>query len=393
MTSTFRAGSYRAVLALPAAVPTFGAALTGRLSYGVLPLAVLFTVHAATGSYTPAGAAIAGFGLATILLPLKARLPGALLLLAVACAAALIAMAVLPSAPAAVYVLLAVAAGLFAPPLGPAMRANWRALTKGTELLGRAYSLDSVCEEALYLIGPLVVGVLLAVASAAVALLVTAALLLVGTAGMTMSHRSSVERQQLFGLGALRARGLPPMLGGLLVAAAGLSVAATCVAVRAQNHGQPAAAGYIDAALAVGSVAGGLLWGRRRHRRAHVSHLAGLTVALATGVGIAAFAGNLVVLGVVMATAGLAVAPLFVVSYLAADELAPPPHRTEASAWVNVANNLGSAAGSSVAAVVADHVDVTTGFVMGAALLCSSALWFLLCRRKARLTEFTGNTP
>jgi hypothetical protein len=372
---------------LPATVPTFGAALVGRLSYGLLPLAVLFTVHAATGSYTPAGGAVAGFGLTTILLPLKTRLPRALPVLGVGCAAALTTIALLPSAPAAVYVLLAVAAGLCAPPLGPAMRANWRALTEGTDLLGRAYSLDSVCEETLYLVGPLAVGVLLAVASAAVALLVTAGLLVAGSAGLAALGRASAERQPLFGVGALRARGLRPLLGGLLVAATGMSMAITCVAVRAQTHGQPAAAGYIEATLAAGSVAGGLLWGRLRHRRGHVWHLGGLTAALAAGVAVAAVADNLVVLGAVMAATGLAVAPLFVVSYLAADEFTPPPDRTEASAWVNVANNLGSAAGSSVAAVVADRAGTTAGFVIGSVLLALSALCFLLWRRMARLTK------
>jgi predicted MFS family arabinose efflux permease len=55
------------------------------------------------------------------------------------------------------------------------------------------------------------------------------------------------------------------------------------------------------------------------------------------------------VLGVVLAFAGVAVAPLFVVSYLASDDVTPAQQRTQASTWINTANNLGSSAGASIA--------------------------------------------
>jgi hypothetical protein len=68
------AGSYRAVLSLPSALRTFVPALGGRLAYGLLPLATLFTVQQTTGSYAAAGLALAVFGLASITLPAKSRL-------------------------------------------------------------------------------------------------------------------------------------------------------------------------------------------------------------------------------------------------------------------------------------------------------------------------------
>ena len=74
MSRATRAGSYRDVLLLPSALRTFVPALAGRLAYGVFPLATLFAVHQATGSYATAGLAVAAFGLASITLPAKARL-------------------------------------------------------------------------------------------------------------------------------------------------------------------------------------------------------------------------------------------------------------------------------------------------------------------------------
>ena len=128
MSSTSDAGSYRAVLALPYAAPTFGAALVGRLSYGLLPLSVLFTVQQSTGSFATAGGVVAVFGLTSILLPLKSRLvdrhgqASVLAPLALLCAGALAAMAFLAwsaSAPAPAYLALGIVAGLGTPPTGP----------------------------------------------------------------------------------------------------------------------------------------------------------------------------------------------------------------------------------------------------------------------------------
>jgi hypothetical protein len=72
LSSTASTGSYRAVLTLPDAAATFGAALAGRLAFGLLPLAMLFTVQHATNSFTTAGSVLACYGLTSVLLPMKA---------------------------------------------------------------------------------------------------------------------------------------------------------------------------------------------------------------------------------------------------------------------------------------------------------------------------------
>ena len=118
------AGSYRAVLLLPFALRTFVPALGGRLAYGLLPLATLFTVQQATGSYSDAGLSLALFGLASIFLPAKARLADThgprrvLPWLALTCSLALTGAAFTPWP-----VPFVALAGLAAPPLGPALLA------------------------------------------------------------------------------------------------------------------------------------------------------------------------------------------------------------------------------------------------------------------------------
>jgi predicted MFS family arabinose efflux permease len=183
---------------------------------------------------------------------------------------------------------------------------------------------------------------------------------------------ASGERVQ-FSIGPLRSAGFLPVMLTILITAIGISIAITCVAARAQTQGLPAAAGYIEATFALGSVVGGLAWGRRRHTRCVSTHLTCLIAVLAAGIAIAAAASNLIVLGVVMAASGSVVAPLFIVSYLASDDMVPAHQRTEAGTWVNTANNIGAVAGAAAARILVDHIDTTFGFATGAILLVLSA--------------------
>ncbi|MDI6099571.1 MFS transporter [Actinoplanes sp. NEAU-A12] len=392
MSRAVGAESYRAVLMLPFALRTFVPAIVGRLAYGLFPLATLFTIQQATDSYTTAGLAAAGFGVTAVTLPAKARLAErysqsvVLPPLALVCAAALLCATVL-SDPVMLIALISVA-GLAAPPLGSVMRSNWRRLTAGTSLKPRAYGLDSVVEETLYLIGPLIAGLLVAVGPARWALALTAALLLAGTLGMVAGpparHREPAPAgsRTLVDPGPLRSPGLRGLLAVILAVGAGSSVAYTCLAVTAQEHGNPGAAGLLEASLAVGSVAGGLLWARRAHGRRHRRQLAALTGVLAAGLTAASAAPGLVTLGLVLCVTGTALAPVYVVAYLAADDLAGEGSATEAGTWVNVATNAGSAAGAALAGVIAQSLGAGPGFLAGGALLAVTAVATALTARR-----------
>ncbi|TCC01864.1 MFS transporter [Kribbella soli] len=377
MSGTTRAGSYRDVLLLPSALRTFVPALLGRLSYGLLPLSLLFTVQQSTNSFATAGAAVAVFGFASLSMPYKARLVDrysqrrVLPPLALGASAGLIAIAALGTTDVAVLLLVG-ATGLLAPPLGPSMRSNWRLLTEGSALKERAYALDAVSEECLFLGGPLIAGTLISLVSAPAALGCSAALMVVGTFAMVTSPvttSTSASAPARHPLGPLVISGLRRILLVIMVTASGISAAYVCVAGVAQHTGRPGAAGYVEAAIAAGSVVGGMLWARRRHTRSWSTHLAGLIAVLAAGLLAASFVTDLVVLGGVLGIAGVAVAPLFVVSYLAADDVTPPHQRTEASTWINTANNLGSAAGSATAGLVLEHSAPSWGFLGGGVLL------------------------
>ncbi|GHG97734.1 MFS transporter [Streptomyces lanatus] len=361
--------SYAAVLRIPHARRTFAAALLGRLSYGVAPLSVMLAVTRASGSYAVAGVVMALFsGTSVFLSPARAALIDrygprrALVPMVAAYTSLLVLLAVLVWWPGAAspFALGAVAAfaGSCTPPLGPTMRAVWGRLAPDRALMNRAFSLDAVAEELLYVSGPLLVGVLLGFAPPAVGVLVGAALIVVGTAGFV----SSPVVRAVPGSGrekGARTAG-PRVLRGLgrpVIAAAGvglaLGVVDLLVVAFAEGHGHGAgSAAWVLAALSVGSAGGGLLNGAVAWRASAGTGLsaqaAGLGLALCAA-GLAQGLGGLVVAVVVV---GLFVSPLITTAYLIADETTAPEARVRAGAWVNTAVNAGSTAGAALAGVL-----------------------------------------
>ncbi|MED7948484.1 MFS transporter [Streptomyces sp. BE20] len=400
-----RRPSYRAVLGAPHARRTFAAALLGRLSYGTVPLALLLAVRDATGSYSAAGVAMALFALASVLLsPARAALVDrygprralppmaglyAALLLAVAGATAR------PGVEPPAVGILVVAAGACTPPLGPVMRTLWRRLLPDPALLRRAYSLDGVAEELLFVTGPLLVGVLLPVVGPAGAVAVGAALVLAGTlllvAAPAAARAPSADVPAVVPpvpartapavppasgqVAAGGARGGRPGGGGelrravLAAAVTGLGLGALdlMVVASAEQQGRPGAVGWVLAALSASSAVGGLALGAIDRPMPNAARLPLLTAGLGLSLAVAGLAPNLLLLGAGVALAGLFVSPAVTTAYLVADEAVAPDARTRAGAWVNTALNAGSAGGAATVGLLVGHLPLSLCFALAAA--------------------------
>ncbi|GAA0351959.1 MFS transporter [Actinoallomurus spadix] len=387
--------SYAAVLRAPHARRTFGAALLGRLSYGMVSLSLTLAVAGATGSYAMAGAAVALFGLAvSVLSPVRARLIDrygprrALPPMAVAYALLLAALALVTArhdVPAAAVAVLAFAAGGFPPPLGPVMRTLWSDLLPDRRLLQRAYSLDTVAEELLFVTGPLLAGLFAALLDPAVGVAVSAGLVLTGTLALVSSPvaRSRTREAAAAGddpvprprAGSFGGLGRPVVLAagiGMCLGALGLLV----VAFAARRH-EAAGAAWAEAALSVGSAAGGLAYGSLSWRVPARVRLPLLTAAVAAPLAVAGAAPDLYVLSAVAGVAGLFVAPALTTAYLLAEESAAPGGRTRAGTWVNTAFNTGSSAGAAAVGQLVGRLPLGWCFAAAAApalLLALTAL-------------------
>ncbi|WP_328828783.1 MFS transporter [Streptomyces sp. NBC_00252] len=371
--------SYAAVLQVPYARRTFAAALVGRLSYGTVSPAVLLAVVRATGSYAAAGTIMAAFGTATVLLlPLRAALvdrhgprralpPMALLYGGFLCVLAAVTWS--PGTPEVVLGAVAALTGMCAPPLGPTMRSVWGELVgdRGS-LLQRAYSLDGVAEELLYVVGPLVVGGVLSFAPAAAGVLLSAVLVVTGTFAFVMSPALSGVRVSAGGGRRLRLARVRGLLGPVVVAGGmGLALSAVYLLVMAfveqRGYGDDVVP-WVLAALSAGSAVGGLLNGAVDWRTAARVRLSGAALGLGLALAAAGFATGLWSLTVAVGCAGFFVAPALTTAYLLADETALPEARTQAGAWVNMAVNAGSSSGSVVTGLLVGRLPLGVCFVV-----------------------------
>lgn len=412
MSASSRRPSYVAVLCVPHARRTFLAALGGRLSYGMAPIAVMLAVTRATGSYAVAGVVMALFGGTGVLLspyraalvdrygPRRALIPMALLYAGLLCVLAVVSWR--PGAPAVVLGVTAAVTGACAPPLGPTMRMVWGELVGDRPLLQRAYSLDGVAEELLYVTGPLLVGVVIGVASPAVGVLLGALLMAVGTLAFVTSPavssirptgrpKSRSDRAGSLSRGAL----VQPVV---VAAGVGLSLAAVDLLVvafaAARQQGDDTVA-WVLAALSAGSAVGGLLNGAVDWRTPARVRLPLLSAGLGLTLAAAGLAPGTGTLALAAALAGSFVAPALTTAYLIADEAAPLGFRTRAGAWVNTAVNAGSSTGAATAGLLVERLPLGVCFAAAGAVAMVAALLGALvtARRSGRTPERTAAAP
>lgn len=388
------------VLRVPGALRAFVPALIGRSALAMASLGLLLAVRESTGSFSAAGVAAAVFGVSNVIAaPWRARAVDrwgqrrALTALGTGHAVGLTVLGVSVAARAPLPVLLvgSVLIGLTAPPLGAAMRVIWASLTEPGEQRKQAFSVDAVAEELLFVVGPVVIAGVVASTSAAIGLVLTAVVVLVGTVGITTSAASRAQSPTMSDAAALHRPLRQPGFIRVLVVLVGvgcvLGVAEIAAPAVAERHGWVAGSGWLLAAFAVGSATGGVLYGHVRWRTTLGTKL----LVLSVGMGIVAVgvsrADDLVVFAVGLVVLGFFLAPSLITGYLVADAVVPESGRTEASTWVNTAVNLGAAIASAAAGVLIDHDGVTVPLAFVGVL---AALGAVVVPRR-RLREATGD--
>jgi MFS family permease len=338
----------------------------------MLPLGLIFLA----GSAGTAGALVAAFALASALAPVRGRLvdrlgPPALTGFALACAVATwgLVLAHAADVPTVALVALGGLVGLFAPPIGPFTRAVYgHALRERSTLLQRAYGLDSAVEEAAVIFAPLLVALVSGVLSPEAALTIAAAALLAGTVATARTALAPArERSDSPGGRTPLPATLWLLFAALAITAASLGAIDIAVPAAAREQGHFSAAGVLIAVMAVATVGGSLVAGRREWRRSAQWRLVALLAAMAAGIAVAASAtGRLELLGAALILPGFALGALFATLYLLADRLAPTGSGTRAFAWLVTANNGGFALGAAVAGALAQSSGADAGLWFGA---------------------------
>jgi MFS family permease len=312
-------------------------------------LAILLVIHDGTGSFADAGVAVGVFGaVGAAVSPALGRLVdhvGQVPVLTVTGAAQTAGFVALAlgarhglSLPAAIGLCALTGAAL--PPLSSCMRALWPELVRAPALRESAYTLDAISQELIWTLGPLIVAVLVAFASAAAALLVCAAFTAAGVALFVTSavprHRARAERRGSW-TGALASRRIRLLLVCIAISSLGTGVCQVAIPAIGIRSGSSAAAGVLLGMWSIGSLLGGVCFGAVHWRSPVGTRYVGLYAVLAA-VTLPLAAAHSVPAGIVLALlAGLPLAALISCQYTLVSAAAPGGAITEAFAWNSAA--------------------------------------------------------
>jgi predicted MFS family arabinose efflux permease len=281
------------------------------------------------------------------------------------------------------YAAVAVA-GLFTPPLEGGLRALWPAVLRRKEQVPTAYAMDAVAQEVMFTVGPLLVTVCAAVWSARVALVVLNVIGVLGALSVVVSPPSRGWRsapREAHWLGALRSRGLLALLGAFLSVGIALGSITVAAVSYADGHGGDGVYGWLMAALGLGALVGGTVYGARRWSGAPERRLRVLVGLLAVCYLPLMLMPGVVAMVLLTALAGVFLAPCIACAFIIVDRHAPSGTVTEAFSWLVTTFTVGASVGTGLAGPVVQAGGALWGFALPGAAGAVSLLVLLATGR------------
>jgi MFS family permease len=385
---------YAELLRVPHVAALVASTLLARLPIGINALAMVLFLRHETGSFAIAGAVAgglaAGGGLGA---PVVGRLVdrfGARVLLPLAVLhAVMLGLLVLggkDGAPTLALVAAGVIAGASVPPTSSVQRTLWPLLLgERDDLRQAAFALDSVGIELLFISGPLLTGVIAAVASPEAALGVSAAAVLGGTIAFLAQpivrdavRGSGIAKRDL--VGALRSPGVRTIVLTSIPPGIGLGICEVALPAFSYEQGAAQRAGLILAIWSFGSAIGGVVYGAIRRPDLQRMHIVVSLLLPLTLVPLAA-APSLAAMAVLVIPAGLFISPLLATRNEMIGWVAPADAQTEAYTWPQTAFVGGIAVGSAVAGGIVEASGASPAFLVAAAVALLGAVLAVLRRR------------
>jgi MFS family permease len=369
---------YRAVLGHPGALRFSLGAMVARLPISIGTLGIVLLVTGLSRSYGLAGALAAAYtlgngGMSVVQGRLFDRLGQSRVLPVVATTFGVAVVALVAGLEsgwpdAVVFVAAALAGGAY-PPIGSCVRARWSYVLVGRPLdVQTAYALESVIDEAIFIIGPTIATVL--------------ATTWHPWAGLGMALVTGLAGS--FYLASLRETDPPPHpadrtagprpgmpwatvvpLTVVSVALGSMFAAAEVgtVAFSGEHHAKPYA-GVLLALWALGSLIAGLVTGNVRWRRPAVFRVEVGCALLAVVMLPMAFVGSMPVMGGALFLAGFAIAPTLIASMTAIEQTVPGHRLTEGIAILHTGLAAGLAPGSALAGLAIDAHGASAAYLV-----------------------------
>ena len=364
-------------------------------------LGCVLMLVALTGSYGLAGAVAATLTLSQALTaPWLARLADRhgqrrLLVLALAVHASgtlLLVLAAQAGAPAWMLFPAAGLAGAAVLPVGSLVRARWAGLVGGTPALGTpalgtAFALESVLDEAVFVVGPVLVTALAVGVAPAAGLLGPLVFVVVGSLYLAIQGSTEpgpTSEPPPAGRFAVLSPGLMVLILSCAAIGFSLSVIDVGMVAFARERGSAGAAGPLLALFATGSMLAGLAYGTRDWRTPPDRRFLVATAAFCAGTVPILLADGVVAMALSVAVTGVGIAPALIASSTLVEVLVPRPALTEGLTWVVTALTVGAAAGAALSGVAVDLAGSRAAFAVAFTAGLVSVLIALVGREPLR---------
>jgi MFS family permease len=381
------------------------AAFIGRLPLSMVGLGCVLLVASETGSYA-LGGAVAAVGAVTTALagPFIGRLADTrgqrrvlLPVLVIFVISGLgFLFAVKHDWPLLVVFATAGVAGACIPPVSSMIRVRWTHLLRGSHSLPTALAMESVVDEFVFIVGPVLVTFLSTTGHATSGVVTAFTLAAVGSLLFAAQGRTEPPpggHESRNGPSAMRTPGLRVLFVVGTAVGAILGTLEIALVAFADQVGAKPMSGALIAALALGSMASGIGWGMVHWRRPLRHRLAAVLVLLTVLSIPLTLIHDIWVMVPFVLLAGVAVSPSLISSFTLAEVLVPRAAVTEAFTWIGTALGLGVAIGASVAGKVVDVSGANAAFLVATVAAAIAAVAVALCQRLLQVPAEHATAP
>jgi len=359
---------YRRVLTVPGALAFSLTGLVARLPISMVSLGIVILVSTRSGSYQLAGGIAAAYLLGNAAFAIvqgrmadrlgQSRvLPWTILLFTVSLS--LLMWAVEDGWPGPLPYVLAAVGGAAQPQIGSCIRARWSHNVPDKRQLQTAFAIEAVVDEAVFVLGPILVTVLATTLHPAAGLGTAVVAGLLGTMALAAQRSTEPPAHRRGGRHTPRVPMPWGVLGPLVVTGAAMGTLFGGVEVAtvafAEELGSKAASGPLLGVFALGSLLAGFASGMVSWRSTNATRFRWGTVALAAALVPLPFVGGFVLLGTVLFVAGFSIAPTLIAIVAWVEESVPARRLTEGISIVTTGIAVGVAPGAALVGSVVDR--------------------------------------
>jgi hypothetical protein len=276
------------------------------------------------------------------------------------------------------------------------IRVRWTHLLRGSRQLPTALAMESVVDEFVFIVGPVLVTFLSTTGHATSGVVTAFALATVGSLLFAAQGRTEPPpggHESRIGPSAMRTLGLRVLFVVGASIGAILGTLEIALVAFADEVGAKSLSGVLIAGLAVGSMASGIGWGTVHWRMPLRRRLAGVLILLTICSIPLLLVHDIWVMFPFVVLAGVAVSPSLISSFTLAEVLVPRSAVTEAFTWIGTALGLGVAIGASVAGKVVDVVGANAAFLVATVAAAIAAVVVCVFQRLLHVPAEHAATP